>query len=170
MYQILLVVFLVVAIALVALILIQHGKGADMGASFGAGASNTVFGSSGSGNFLTRSTAVLAAIFFSVALALGYMTANQNKLAATSNSDIASQISSEQSAETPPVVDNELGIPNDDLEEVSIPAAEAISIPEDSTEDSVKENIKDTLEEKNEPPAASEDDNKQDDPKKDGGS
>ena len=79
MYEILLVSFLIVAISLVLLILIQHGKGADMGASFGAGASATVFGSSGSGNFLTRITAIMAALFFVIALSLAYLTANQNK-------------------------------------------------------------------------------------------
>ncbi|VEA31617.1 Protein-export membrane protein secG [Salmonella enterica subsp. enterica] len=54
MYEALLVVFLIVAIGLVGLIMLQQGKGADMGASFGAGASATLFGSSGSGNFMTR--------------------------------------------------------------------------------------------------------------------
>ncbi|MFM2476305.1 preprotein translocase subunit SecG [Celerinatantimonas sp. MCCC 1A17872] len=76
MYNILLGVYLLVAIGLVGLVLIQQGKGADMGASFGAGASNTVFGSSGSGNFLTRSTAVLATLFFVISLALGHLSAS----------------------------------------------------------------------------------------------
>lgn len=67
MYQALLVVFLIVAIALVGMIMLQQGKGADMGASFGAGASGTVFGSSGSGNFMTRTTGILAALFSSSA-------------------------------------------------------------------------------------------------------
>ena len=62
MYEALLVVFLIVAIALVALIMLQQGKGADMGASFGAGASGTLFGSSGSANFMTRTTAILATL------------------------------------------------------------------------------------------------------------
>ena len=74
MYEVLLVADLVVAIMLIALVLMQQGKGADMGASFGAGGSNTVFGSSGSGNFLTRSTAVLATLFFVINLALGGMS------------------------------------------------------------------------------------------------
>ena len=63
MYEALLVVFLIVAIGLVGLIMLQQGKGADMGASFGAGASATLFGSSGSGNFMTRMTALLATLF-----------------------------------------------------------------------------------------------------------
>jgi preprotein translocase subunit SecG len=134
MYQILLIVFLVTAVSLVALILVQHGKGADMGASFGAGASNTVFGSSGSGNFLTRTTGILAAIFFAVALALGYMTANQNELSANSESDIAGQISSELGSEVVAPTSNDTGIPTDNLDEVSVPAAESVAIPADSVE------------------------------------
>lgn len=77
LYEVLLVIDLIVAIMLIGLILIQQGKGADMGASFGGGGSNTVFGSTGSGNFLTRTTAVLATIFFIVSLALGNMSNNQ---------------------------------------------------------------------------------------------
>ncbi|CAG9000719.1 MAG: Protein-export membrane protein SecG [Candidatus Celerinatantimonas neptuna] len=78
MYNILLGVYLLVALILVGLVLIQQGKGADMGASFGSGASNTVFGSGGSGNFLTRSTAVLATLFFVISLALGHISAHHS--------------------------------------------------------------------------------------------
>lgn len=76
MYEVLIVIYLLVAIGLVGLILIQQGKGADMGASFGAGASGTLFGSSGAGNALTRATAILAIIFFIVSLMIGRMSAN----------------------------------------------------------------------------------------------
>lgn len=79
MYEILLVVYLVVAIALVGMVLIQQGKGADMGSSFGAGASSTVFGSSGAGNFMTKTTTVLATIFFVLSIVLGNLTAGQIK-------------------------------------------------------------------------------------------
>ncbi len=79
MYEVLMVVYLLVAIGLVGLILIQQGKGADMGASFGAGASATLFGSSGAGNFLTRSTAVLAISFFALSLTIGNLSANHSK-------------------------------------------------------------------------------------------
>ncbi|ABE54292.1 protein translocase subunit secG [Shewanella denitrificans OS217] len=79
MYEVLMVVYLMVSIGLVGLILIQQGKGADMGASFGAGASGTLFGSSGSGNFLTRSTAVLAIGFFALSLIIGNLSANHVK-------------------------------------------------------------------------------------------
>jgi preprotein translocase subunit SecG len=79
MYEVLIVVYLVIALALIGLILIQQGKGADMGASFGAGASATLFGSSGSGNFLTKTTTVLATLFFVISIFLGSMTANSVK-------------------------------------------------------------------------------------------
>ncbi|WP_368913290.1 preprotein translocase subunit SecG [Mixta calida] len=77
MYEALLVVFLSVAIGLVGLIMLQQGKGADMGASFGAGASATLFGSAGSGNFMTRMTAVLATLFFIISLILGNLNSNK---------------------------------------------------------------------------------------------
>jgi preprotein translocase subunit SecG len=79
MYEILIVVYLLVAMALIGLVLIQHGKGADMGAAFGAGASATVFGSSGTGNFLTKTTTILATIFFVVSIVLGNYSAGQSK-------------------------------------------------------------------------------------------
>jgi len=64
MFSILLVVQIVVSVSIIALVMLQQGKGADMGAGFGAGASGTVFGSRGSGSFFTRATAILAAVFF----------------------------------------------------------------------------------------------------------
>ena len=60
------------ALAMIGLVLIQHGKGADMGASFGSGASGSLFGATGSANFLSRTTAVLASVFFVCTLALAY--------------------------------------------------------------------------------------------------
>lgn len=68
--QIILIVHVLAAIGIIALILIQQGKGADMGASFGSGASQTIFGSEGSGNFLTKSTSLLAALFFATSFGL----------------------------------------------------------------------------------------------------
>ncbi len=77
--QVLIVGYLVVALLLIGFVLIQQGKGADMGASFGAGGSNTVFGSSGSGNFMTKTTAVLATCFFVISLLLGSISASKNE-------------------------------------------------------------------------------------------
>jgi len=75
MQLILTVLHLALAIGLVGLILIQHGRGADAGAAFGSGASGTVFGAQGSGSFLTRTTAILATVFFLTSIALAYFAA-----------------------------------------------------------------------------------------------
>ena len=77
MEQVTLMVHLLVALALIALILLQRGKGSDIGASFGAGASQTLFGSAGSGNALTRMTAWLAAIFFASSFGLAVIADNR---------------------------------------------------------------------------------------------
>ena len=70
LHNIILVVHVILAIAVVGLVLLQQGKGADAGAAFGSGASSTVFGARGSGNFMTRMTAVLATLFFVTSLSL----------------------------------------------------------------------------------------------------
>lgn len=70
--SIILTVQMVCAIGMIGLILVQHGKGADMGAAFGSGASGSLFGASGSANFLSRTTAILATVFFVCTLALAY--------------------------------------------------------------------------------------------------
>ena len=75
----LLVVHVIVALVICGIVLLQHGKGADMGAAFGSGSSGSVFGSSGSANFLSRSTAVLAAVFFLTSIVLTwYATTNRD--------------------------------------------------------------------------------------------
>ena len=73
MQAILLFIHVIVSLALIGLVLIQHGKGADMGASFGAGASQTLFGGQGSGSFLVKVTGIVAVVFFSTTLLLGYV-------------------------------------------------------------------------------------------------
>lgn len=79
MLNVLTIIYLFVAIILVALVLMQQGKGADAGASFGAGASGTVFGSAGSANFLSRMTALFATVFFAISLLIGNLNSNQTK-------------------------------------------------------------------------------------------
>lgn len=78
MYQALLIVYLIVSILLIGFILIQQGKGADAGASFGA--SGTVFGSAGSANFLSRTTAILAIIFFVTSIVIGNINSHRNNV------------------------------------------------------------------------------------------
>ena len=74
-----LVVHVVAALAIIGLVLLQHGKGADMGAAFGSGSSGSLFGATGSANFLSRTTAVLAAIFFATSLGLAYVATHRPK-------------------------------------------------------------------------------------------
>lgn len=71
MYTVVVSIHIVISVVMIGLILVQHGKGADAGASFGAGGSGTVFGGAGSGNFMTRLTTILAALFFVTSLTLG---------------------------------------------------------------------------------------------------
>src|SRR5258705_3661989 len=71
--NVLIILHVLVALAIIGLVLLQHGKGADMGSGFGGGASGSLFGATGSANFLSRATAVLAAIFFALSLALAYV-------------------------------------------------------------------------------------------------
>lgn len=99
-YSILVIVQVVVALTLVGLILVQHGKGADAGAAFGSGASGTVFGAKGSANFMSRATAALATVFFVASLALAYLVTGASTVAAGSGSvtDQLTQPTASQSA------------------------------------------------------------------------
>ncbi len=76
-FPIVLAVHVLIGISIIGLVLLQHGKGADMGAAFGSGASGSLFGATGSANFLSRTTAVLAAVFFLTSLGLSYMASNK---------------------------------------------------------------------------------------------
>lgn len=77
MHSFVLVVHIILAVLMIVLILVQHGKGADAGASFGGGGAATVFGASGSANFLTRLTAILTALFFVTSLSLAVFAKKQ---------------------------------------------------------------------------------------------
>ena len=77
--DVMIVAHVLVALAIIGLVLLQHGKGADMGSGFGGGASGSLFGATGSANFLSRSTAVLAAVFFALSLGLSFMASHKPK-------------------------------------------------------------------------------------------
>lgn len=77
LFNLIVVVQVLSALAIIGLVLVQHGKGADMGAAFGSGASGSLFGASGSSNFLSKSTAVAAAVFFATTLGLAYFGTNR---------------------------------------------------------------------------------------------
>ena len=122
--QIILVVHLLGALAIIGLILLQQGKGADMGASFGAGASQTLFGSTGSGNVLTKATAWLSVLFFATSFGLALL-ANQRSAPVD---DLGIEI--------PPVVQEQLVEPalDSDLPVVEDTAPAAVSAEEDLPE------------------------------------
>ena len=80
-FTLILVVDVIVAMCIIGLVLLQHGKGADVGAAFGSGASGSLFGASGSANFLSRTTAVLAAVFFLTTFVLAYLVTHKPRAA-----------------------------------------------------------------------------------------
>lgn len=118
-YNILLIVQIVVALAIISLVLVQHGKGADAGAAFGGGASGTVFGSRGAANFLSRSTAVLALVFFINSMALAWLVSNAGNEAGSSIVDTLPAKPLEE------VLSDVPGAP----EAQAMPAAEAVDVP-----------------------------------------
>lgn len=125
MEQIILVVHLLVALAIIGLIMLQQGKGADMGASFGAGASQTLFGSSGSGNVLTRGTAWLVALFFATSFGLALIANQKSEVASGLDLEIPAAVEATAPAPAPaeelPVIEEELPAvvaPDSDLPEL----------------------------------------------------
>ncbi len=106
MITVLTVVHVVLTLALIGLVLIQKGKGADIGAAFGGGASNTVFGSQGSASFLTRATAVVATLFFVISLSLAYLASNNVQDSSVTDSvGVDVPVVPEAVTDMPPVVE-----------------------------------------------------------------
>ncbi|MCB1735231.1 MAG: preprotein translocase subunit SecG [Gammaproteobacteria bacterium] len=95
MHQIVLGLHVLIALALIGLVLMQHGKGADAGAAFGSGASATVFGAQGSSNFLSRATAILATLFFITSLALAYLFGNTAAPTSVTEQLVPAEVSTE---------------------------------------------------------------------------
>src|SRR6185436_3390047 len=96
METLLLVVHVIAALGIIGLVLLQHGKGADMGAAFGGGASGSLFGATGSANFLSRSTAVLATVFFLATIGLAY-SGTSNRLPKNESGGLMSTVPQESS-------------------------------------------------------------------------
>lgn len=113
METVILIVHVLAAVGVVSLVLLQQGKGADMGAAFGSGASSTVFGSQGSASFLTRSTAVLATVFFVTSLALAVISSR-----GVDNASVTEQAVTEE-------VDSKAKVAEDMPSAPQAPAAEA---------------------------------------------
>jgi preprotein translocase subunit SecG len=91
MQSIVVVIHIIVAVAIVGLVLLQQGKGADAGASFGSGSSQTVFGASGSGNFLTRATTIAATIFFVTSLSLAIFARENAGMSSTAGLPVVNE-------------------------------------------------------------------------------
>lgn len=111
MESILIGIHVLAAIAITGLVLIQHGKGADMGASFGSGASQTMFGSSGSGNFLTKTTTLMTVVFFATSLGLAIEASQRAAMGVQDDSLISSdmqQIQEEQSRQQNKAADSDI--------------------------------------------------------------
>jgi len=109
MESLIIFVHVIAAIAITGLVLIQQGKGADMGASFGSGASQTLFGSSGSGNALTKSTSIMAVVFFITSLGLAIIARQQASLSVDDSGlienldEIAAASATQSAAQDPPL-------------------------------------------------------------------
>ncbi len=110
LFSIILFVHVIAALGIVGLVLVQHGKGADMGAAFGSGASGSLFGATGSANFLSRSTAVLAVVFFLTSLSLAYFASNRAK---TSGGVMQDAVQSSPVSTPSSVVGEKVGNPSD---------------------------------------------------------
>ena len=96
MYSLILIINVLSGLGVIGLVLMQHGKGADMGAAFGSGSSGSLFGATGSSNFLSKSTGVLAAVFFVTCLGLNYLAGSQPH-----SSSVVDSIKVEQKSDVP---------------------------------------------------------------------
>ncbi len=99
--NVIIIMHILVALGIIALVLLQHGKGADMGSGFGGGASSSLFGATGSANFLSRATAVLATIFFVLSLALAYLASSQPRGSGSVVDRVQRKPAAEKQAEKP---------------------------------------------------------------------
>ena len=121
--QTLILVFHVLAAAgIVVLVLLQHGKGADMGAAFGSGSAGSLFGSAGAANFLSRTTAVLAAVFFATSLGLTYFSSSAGK-----TGGVTQQIEAPKGGETK--IDVKPAAPAPSAPAPAVPAEKSSEIP-----------------------------------------
>ena len=115
MENIITVVHVLAAASLIGLILLQHGKGADMGAAFGSGASGSLFGVSGSSNFLSRATSISVLVFFVTSLALAYIASHKSSASSVIQAPVATvntSLKESPPAQTAPVAGTAEDVPN----------------------------------------------------------
>ncbi|MCE9570640.1 MAG: preprotein translocase subunit SecG [Rhodocyclales bacterium] len=106
LHTLLLTVHIIAGISVIGLVLLQHGKGADMGAAFGSGASGSLFGATGSANFLSRATAALAAVFFLTSLGLSYIATSRPKVSGSVMDSTPAQTAPAAPVEAPSAPDS----------------------------------------------------------------
>ncbi len=106
LHTLLLTVHIIAGISVIGLVLLQHGKGADMGAAFGSGASGSLFGATGSANFLSRATAALAVVFFLTSLGLSYIATSRPKVSGSVMDSTPTQTAPAAPAEAPSAPDS----------------------------------------------------------------
>jgi preprotein translocase subunit SecG len=112
MMQVVLIIHVILSLMMIGLVLIQHGKGADAGASFGGGSSQSVFGSRGSASFLSRFTAIIATLFFATSLTLAYMSTNlsgDNSVIGTPDPTISTDVPASDRVSQPADVPSQTG-------------------------------------------------------------
>ena len=120
LWNVIMFVHAIVAVVIILLVLLQHGKGADMGAAFGGGSSGSLFGATGSANFLSRTTAILAAIFFVTSLAMAYIATHKPRTGGAGGG-VMEGVTSKPAVPAVPVVPGTSGAPASS----SVPAAPA---------------------------------------------
>ena len=106
LHTVILTVHIIAGLSVIGFVLLQHGKGADMGAAFGSGASGSLFGATGSANFLSRVTAVLAAVFFLTSLALSYIATSSPRVSGSVMDAASAQTAPAAPAQTPVAPDS----------------------------------------------------------------
>ncbi len=148
LYSILVAIDVLLAIGIIGLVLIQQGKGADVGAAFGSGASGTVFGARGSASFLTRATAILVTLFFINSLVLAYLASHrpvaESVMDATQQIEEVSDIDGDSEADTPAAVSSEAtDIP--EVQEIEIDAAPDQDADNTEPTDEISESVPDDV-------------------------
>ena len=143
LYSILVAVDVLLAIGIIGLVLIQQGKGADVGAAFGSGASGTVFGARGSASFLTRATAVLVTLFFINSLVLAYL-ASHRPVAESVINPTEEVIEKVPESETIEIESVPADIKETDVPDVEEETTKAIPSQEDSSTEAIEDNLETT--------------------------
>ena len=119
----------VVALAIIGLVLLQHGKGADMGSGFGGGTSGSLFGATGSANFLSRTTAVLATLFFVTSLGLGFLATHKPAKSGGSVVDVPAKVEAKKAPEGKAPEAPAAAVPSEPAKDASKEPAKAKDVP-----------------------------------------